>query len=444
MPVALGGFGNWIIPLILNAPDISLPRINNFRFWALPPAISLVLSRSLCGGGAGTGWTLYPPLSRGLGHSGFSVDLVIFSLHLAGVRSILSRINFMCTFWNCRGTEVRFEKISLFVWSLFVAAFLLVLSLPVLAGGVTILLLDRNFSTSFFDPVGGGDPILFQHLFWFFGHPEVYVLILPAFGVIRHSIMFMGGKKEVFGSLGIVYAISAIGFLGCVVWAHHMFTVGIDLDTRAYFTRATIIIAVPTGIKIFSWLARIFGSPIFWSPVSLWVVGFLFLFSTGGVTGVVLRRRSLDISLHDTYYVVAHFHYVLSLGAVFGILCGFTLWAPLFWGAPLRGVGVSAVFWVIFLGVNTTFFPIHFLGLNGMPRRYRDFPDIFFGWNILCRFGSLLSIGSVFLLAGLVSEIFYSGRGLLLSQSLGQGEEWSWGFPVSDHTFLLSPALSRF
>lgn len=441
MPVAIGGFGNWILPIILSRPDMRFPRLNNFRFWLLPPAILLVTLRSLCETGVGTGWTVYPPLRRSLGHSGSAVDLAIFSLHLAGVSSILRRINFICTMWNIRRGDLTFEKIPLFVWTIVISGFLLVLSLPVLAGGITILLLDRNISTRFFDPNGGGDPVLFQHLFWFFGHPEVYVLILPAFGIISHRIIFMSGKKEVFGVLGIIYAILAIGFLGRVVWAHHIFTVGIDLDTRAYFTSATIIIAVPTGIKIFRWLASIVGGPVFWRPVVLWVLGFLFLFTVGGVTGVVLRSRRIDIALHDTYYVVAHFHYVLRLGAVFGILCGITLWAPIFWGAPLNYTGVTAVFWVLFTGVNLTFLPIHFLGLNGIPRRYRDYPDMFWSYNIICRFGRILRIMRVFLLSVLVVDSVYSGRLSLTSQRMRQGGEWSWGFPANDHGVVLPIGL---
>lgn len=433
MPVAIGGFGNWMLPIILACPDIRFPRTNNFRFWVLPPAILLALARGMCETGAGTGWTIYPPLRGSLGHRGSAVDLVIFRLHIAGVGSILRRINFMRTLWNIRGAEISFDKIPLFVWTIIMAGFLLVLSLPVLAGGITILLLDRNVRTSFFDPVGGGDPVLFQALFWFFGHPEVYVLILPSFGIISHSVSYLAGKKETFGYLGMVYAILAIGFLGCVVWAHHMFCVGIDVDTRAYFTRATIIIAVPTGIKVFRWLATLLGRPVEWSPVILWVMGFIVLFTVGGVTGVVLSRRRLDVALHDTYYVVGHFHYVLRLGAVLGILCGFTLWAPLLWGAPLNNVGVSAVFWIIFIGVNMTFFPIHFLGLNGMPRRYRDYPDIFWGYNVIRRFGRLIRVGRVFFLAALVAERIGGGRQALREQSIRTRGEWVWGSPATDH-----------
>jgi len=434
MPVAIGGFGNWILPLILSCPDMSFPRLNNFRFWLLPPSVVLALSRAIADSGAGTGWTVYPPLRSRLGHRGNRVDFVIFSLHMAGARSILRRLNFMSTIWNNRGAEVRFDKITLFVWTIVVTGLLLVLSLPVLAGGITILLLDRNLNTSFFDASGGGDPVLFQHLFWFFGHPEVYALILPAFGVIRHSVIFICGKKEIFGSLGIVYAILAIGFLGCVVWAHHMFTVGIDLDTRAYFTSATIIIAVPTSIKIFSWLASLFGSKFEILPVTLWVSGFLFLFTVGGVTGIVLRNRRIDISLHDTYYVVAHFHYVLSLGAVFGVLCGITLWSPLMLGSRLRNFGINRVFWLMFFGVNLTFLPMHFLGLNGIPRRYRDYPDMFLSWNVVCRVGRVLRLSRIVLLFVLVIDAVVSQRVILSTQALSNSQEWFFGAPMRFHS----------
>ncbi len=435
IPIAIGGFGNWMLPLILGVADMRFPRMNNFRFWLLPPAVLLLLLSSITEAGVGTGWTVYPPLSRYLGHSGSAVDLAIFSLHLAGASSILGGINFMVTMWNIRGGEYTFEKVTLFVWRIVVTVLLLVLSLPVLAGGITILLLDRNISTSFFDPNGGGDPILFQHLFWFFGHPEVYALILPAFGVISHAISYLCGKKEVFGTLGMTYAIIGIGLLGCVVWAHHIFTVGMDLDTRAYFTSATIVIAVPTGIKIFRWLASIFGSVVVWSSVMFWVIGFLFLFTVGGVTGIILRNSRLDVSLHDTYYVVGHFHYVLRLGAVFGILCGVTLWSPLFFGAHISNTLNVVVFFIIFVGVNLTFFPIHFLGLQGMPRRYSDYPDNFYGWNVVCSLGRVLRLVSLFILLGGLSEVMFSSRDASRVYTLRQRREWYWGSPVIHHSY---------
>lgn len=392
--------------------------------------------------GAGTGWTIYPPLSRILGHRGSSVDYAIFSLHLAGVSSILGGINFIVTLWNTRRIEFNFEKIRLFVWRVIITVFLLVLSLPVLARGITILLLDRNIRTSFFDPIGGGDPILFQHLFWFFGHPEVYALILPAFGIIRHSVIFCCGKKEVFGTLGITYAIIRIGLLGRVVWAHHIFTVGIDLDTRAYFTGATIVIAVPTGIKVFRWLASIIGNKIIFTPTIIWILGFLFLFTTGGVTGVVLRNRCLDISLHDTYYVVAHFHYVLRLGAVFGIICGINLWFSIFIGSRLNNILGISIFFIIFLGVNITFFPIHFLGLQGIPRRYRDYPDIFYYWNIVASSGRFLRIVSMLIFYTTVMFSIFFKNLIISNQNLSSSIEWIWGVSIRHHTYYQNSFLN--
>ena len=442
MPIAIGGFGNWFLPLMMRVMDIRFPRLNNLRFWLLIPAILCMLLSAINESGVGTGWTAYPPLSRILGHRGNSVDFAIFSLHLAGVSSILGGINFIVTLWNTRRLEYNFEKIRLFVWRIIVTVVLLVLSLPVLARGITILLLDRNISTSFFDPIGGGDPVLFQHLFWFFGHPEVYALILPAFGIIRHSVIFCCGKKEIFGSLGIIYAIMRIGLLGCVVWAHHMFTVGLDLDTRAYFTGATMVIAVPTGIKIFRWLSSIIGAKLNYTPVVLWILGFLFLFTVGGVTGIVLRNRCLDISMHDTYYVVAHFHYVLSLGAVFGILCGITLWVSLFTGANLNNTVRVSVFILIFIGVNLTFFPIHFLGLQGIPRRYRDYPDIFYYWNMVASSGRFLRIVSILMF---FLSIFYSmlNKNIsLVTQNLSRSVEWSWGTSCSHHSYYQNSYLN--
>lgn len=447
MPALIGGFGNWFIPIMIGAPDMAFPRLNNISFWLLVAAFSLLVVSMFVPGAPGTlgfggGWTAYPPLSTS-GHPGPSFDFGILALHVAGASSILGAINFITTILNMRAPGMTLHKMPLFAWGMLVTAFLLLISLPVLAGAITMLLTDRNFGTTFFDPSGGGDPVLYQHLFWFFGHPEVYIMILPAFGIISHIVSTFA-RKPIFGYLGMAYAMVAIGVVGFIVWAHHMYTVGLSLDTQRYFVFATMVIAVPTGIKIFSWIATMWGGSIRFTAPMVWAIGFIFLFTVGGVTGVVLANAGIDRELHNTYYVIAHFHYVLSLGAVFGIFAAWYYWFPKMFGYVVPDWIGKLHFWLAFIGANVLFFPMHFLGLAGMPRHYVDYPDAYHGWHLVASMGSYIFAFSLLVFFYGV-WVAYSRKERAADNPWGEGAttlEWTLSSPPPFHQFEKLPRIT--
>jgi cytochrome c oxidase subunit I len=443
IPALFGGFGNYFMPLQIGAPDMAFPRMNNLSYWLFVAGSSLAVASLFAPGGggalgpgAGVGWVLYPPLST-TAEGGFAMDLAIFAVHLSGASSILGAINMITTFLNMRAPGMTMHKVPLFAWSIFVTAWLILLALPVLAGAITMLLTDRNFGTTFFTPSGGGDPILYQHILWFFGHPEVYIIILPAFGIVSQVIATFS-KKPIFGYLPMVYAMVAIGVLGFVVWAHHMYTVGMSLTQQSYFMLATMVIAVPTGIKIFSWIATMWGGSIEYKTPMLFAVGFIFLFTVGGVTGIVLSQAGIDRAYHDTYYVIAHFHYVMSLGAVFGIFAGVYFWLGKMSGREYPEWAGKLHFWAMFVGSNLTFFPQHFLGRQGMPRRYIDYPEAYAYWNWFSSIGAFMSFASFVFFIGVVFYTILAGRRITQNNYWNEYAdtlEWTLPCPPPEHTF---------
>ena len=442
MPTMIGGYGNWFVPIMIGAPDMAYPRMNNISFWLLPPSLILLLSSAFVEVGVGTGWTVYPPLSSIIAHSGPAVDLGIFSLHLAGASSIMGANNFITTIINMRGPGMTWHRLPLFVWSVFITAILLLLSLPVLAGAITMLLTDRNFNTTFFDPAGGGDPILFQHLFWFFGHPEVYIIILPGFGIASQVISTFS-KKPIFGYTGMVCAMGIIGFIGFIVWAHHMFTVGMPIAGELYFMYATMLIAVPTGVKVFNWVTTMYKGALTFETPMLFSIAFVILFTFGGFTGMMLSIAAADTQYHDTYFVVAHFHYVMVAGAVFSGTAAVYYWLPKWCGRMYDETMGKVQFWIAFIAFNITFMPQHFLGLAGMPRRYSDYGLQFADWNMVSSIGAFMYGGAQLLF--LFNVIRTIGWGKPIDDPKvwegAEGLEWTLPTPAPFHTFSTPPVL---
>ncbi|MGD8407556.1 MAG: cytochrome c oxidase subunit I [Thiohalophilus sp.] len=437
---AFVGLANWQIPLMIGAPDMALPRMNNWSFWILPFAGTMLISTLFMeGGGPNFGWTFYAPLSTTFGPD--STDFFIFAIHMLGFSSIMGAINIIATILNMRAPGMTLMKMPLFVWTWLITAFLLIAVMPVLAGAVTMMLTDRNFGTSFFDAAGGGDPVLFQHVFWFFGHPEVYIMILPAFGVVSQIIPTFA-RKPLFGYASMVYATAAIAFLSFIVWAHHMFTVGMPVAGELYFMYATVMIAVPTAVKVFNWTATMWkGSMTFEAPM-LWAVAFVFLFTIGGFTGLMLGVAPADFQYHDTYFVVAHFHYVLVTGAVFAIIAGVYYWLPKWTGNMYDETLAKWHFWLSAISVNVLFFPMHFVGLAGMPRRIPDYSPMFAEFNMMASIGGFVFGASQLLFLYILIKTIRGGEKATDKVWDGaDGLEWTVPSPAPYHTFETPPQV---
>lgn len=429
MPIIIGRIRNWLIPLIIISIDIIYPRINNLRFWFLIPSLILILINLIISNNINTGWTLYPPL---INQNNLSINFIIFSLHINGISSILRSINFIITIIYIKTFNINLINLNLFCWAIIITSILLIISLPILASGITITLIDINFKTIFFNPRGNGNPILFQHLFWFFGHPEVYILILPGFGIISQIMNQETNKIKNFRKLNIIFAIITIRLIGFIVWSHHIFTVGIDINTQIYFITTTIIIAIPTGIKIFRWLITLNGFKQN-SPSLIWSMGFLLIFTIGGLTGIILSNSIIDINLHDSYYVVAHFHYVLSIGVIFSIISRLLFWLPLITNFNFNNNWIIINFINIISSTNLTFFPQHFIGLNGIPRRYIIYSDYIILWNNLSTIGSILTIIFIFIFIYSIIDLINSKRKIIIIIK-SNNNEWKNNTPTNSHT----------
>jgi len=436
---AFTAFANWQVPLMIGAPDMAFPRMNNWSFWLLPVAgVFLVGSLFLPGGAVAGGWTMYPPLFM---QGGISYDLTIFAIHIMGASSIMGSINIATTILNMRAPGMTLMKMPLFVWTWLITAFLLIAVMPVLAGAVTMLLADRNFGTHFFDAAGGGDPVMFQHVFWFFGHPEVYILILPAFGIIS-SVIPTFSRKPLFGYASMVYATASIAILSFLVWGHHMFTVGMPAAAQLYFMYATLLIAVPTGVKVFNWVATMWRGSLTFETAMLFAVAFVCLFTIGGFSGLVLAMVPVDIQLQDTYYVVAHFHYVLVTGALFSIYAGIYYWLPKWTGHMVDETWGRWHFWLSAISVNVLFFPMHFLGLAGMPRRIPDYALQFADFNRIASIGGFVFGASQILLLIVILKCIRGGvKAGARAWEGAEGLEWTVASPAPYHTFVQPPEV---